>query len=143
MGADRLFVDTGFLLALFNQRDQYHPAATRLVGHFQQCRELWTSEAVILEVAAAFRAPGQRSIAVRLWDQFHSDPRCRLVSISSAPLERAMDLFRNRPDKAWSLTDCVSFVVMSDRQLRDALTNDHHFVQAGFRALLLDQSQPS
>ncbi|MBI3319171.1 MAG: type II toxin-antitoxin system VapC family toxin [Candidatus Omnitrophica bacterium] len=139
MGTERLFVDTSFVQAWFNRRDQYHEPATRLAGRFLQARELWTSEAVLLEIATAFRAPGQRPIAVRIWDRFHSDPRCHLVSISGSLLQRAMELFRNRPDKAWSLTDCISFLLMSDHHLTDALACDHHFVQAGFRALLLEE----
>jgi predicted nucleic acid-binding protein len=140
MAIDRLFVDSAFLLALFNRRDQHHERAHRLLRSFEQCRELWTTEAVMLEVAAAFRAPGQRPIAVRLWDQFHCDPRCSCVAVSGDPLREGVDLFRDRPDKSWSLTDCISFVVMSEHQLTAALTNDHHFVQAGFRALLLEES---
>jgi hypothetical protein len=51
--------------------------------------------------------------------------------------ERAVRLFESRPDKDWSLTDCLSFMVMAERQLPKALTSDRHFVQAGFEALLL------
>jgi len=47
-----------------------------------------------------------------------------------------LELYARRPDKSWSLTDCISFVVMTDRGLTEALTGDHHFEQAGFRALL-------
>jgi len=52
-----------------------------------------------------------------------------------------MELFRNRPDKAWSLADCTSFVVMADHHLAEALTCDPHFAQAGFRALLLEEAE--
>lgn len=48
--------------------------------------------------------------------------------------DRRFDLYSQRPDKGWSLTDCISFVVMIDR----GLTGDHHFEQAGFLALLRD-----
>ena len=51
-------------------------------------------------------------------------------------LEQGMDLYARRPDKEWSLTDCISFVVMSQNGLEEALTGDHHFEQAGFRILL-------
>jgi hypothetical protein len=51
-------------------------------------------------------------------------------------LDRGLTLFSRRPDKEWSLTDCTSFVVMQQERLTDALTTDHHFEQAGFRALL-------
>jgi predicted nucleic acid-binding protein len=50
--------------------------------------------------------------------------------------ERGMELYEGRPDKEWSLTDCISFAVMTERGVSDALTNDHHFEQAGFRILL-------
>ena len=49
---------------------------------------------------------------------------------------RALELYSDRPDKDWSLTDCTSFVVMAERRLTEAATGDHHFEQAGFRALL-------
>jgi predicted nucleic acid-binding protein len=137
--AERLFVDTGFLLAVFNQRDQYHEAAMRLSGRFRSCRELWTTEAVVLEVGAAFHGPGQRHIAQRIWDELYGNARCHVVSISGPLLERGIELFRNRPDKAWTLTDCISFVLMGDHDLTAALTCDQHFVQAGFRALLLEE----
>jgi predicted nucleic acid-binding protein len=54
----------------------------------------------------------------------------------------ALRLFGGRPDKGWSLTDCLSFVVMNRRSIQDALTSDHHFEQAGFRAALLDTPRP-
>ena len=59
---------------------------------------------------------------------------------SSSPIrhsgERGLALYRARPDKAWSLIDCISFMVMTERGITEALTGDHHFEQAGFRAPL-------
>ena len=141
MASERLFLDTGFVVALFNEHDQHHAPAMDLTRRFAESRELWTTEAVLLEVGAAFREPSLRSIAVDLWAQLRSDRRCKVVSISGGLLERAMELFGSRMDKAWSLTDCASFVVMRDQQLTDALTCDHHFVQAGFRALRLEERE--
>jgi hypothetical protein len=141
VAAERLFLDTSFLLALFNQRDEHHAAAMRHSGRFRECRELWTTEAILLEVGGAFRGPGQRAIALGIWDQLHGDPRSHVVSISGTLWRRAIELFRNRPDKVWSLADCASFLVMSDHHLTDALSCDHHFVQAGFRALLLEENE--
>ncbi|KAF5428591.1 hypothetical protein C5S39_11130 [Candidatus Methanophagaceae archaeon] len=51
-------------------------------------------------------------------------------------MQRAIDFYRDREDKEWGLTDCISFIVMGDQGLTDALTADEHFEQAGFRALL-------
>jgi len=53
----------------------------------------------------------------------------------------AIELYRERPDKNWSLTDCLSFVVMERRRVTEALTTGHHFEQAGLKALML--AQPS
>jgi uncharacterized protein len=55
-------------------------------------------------------------------------------------LNRALELYSNRQDKTWGLIDCISFVVMSEQSLTDAVTADIHFVQAGFRALLLEHN---
>jgi len=139
MASERLFVDTGYFIARFNPRDQYHRAARRLASAADESRHLWTTEAVMLEVCAAFSSPPHRALAMAIWDQFRLERRCRLVAISGPVLERGVDLFRNRPDKAWSLTDCISFVVMSEQGLTHALTSDQHFVQAGFRAMLLEE----
>jgi len=63
------------------------------------------------------------------------------VPFQKSQLERAQGLFCSRADKSWSLTDCTSFVIMEDRGIRDALTGDRHFEQAGFRALLWSLSK--
>jgi predicted nucleic acid-binding protein len=65
-----------------------------------------------------------------------TNPAIEIVPLATDLLERGIDLFARRPDKSWSLTACISFVVMADRGLSEALTGDHHFEQAGFRALL-------
>jgi hypothetical protein len=60
----------------------------------------------------------------------------QIVPASTVLMDDGLDLFAKRPDKGWGLSDCISFVVMRRDGLRDALTADHHFEQAGFRALL-------
>jgi predicted nucleic acid-binding protein len=79
-----------------------------------------------------------RDLFADLLRHIRSDPRTTVVPVSSELLQHGIDLFTRRPDKTWSLTDCISFVAMSQRGLTDALTADHHFLQAGFRALLLE-----
>ena len=65
-----------------------------------------------------------------------TSPRTIIVPLDSRLLQRGLDLFASRADKDWSLTDCISFIVMQEKTLRDALTADHHFEQAGFHLLL-------
>ena len=63
-------------------------------------------------------------------------PNTTIVPVSSRLIERGFALFANRPDKEWSLTDCISFVVMEEHSVTEALTSDGDFEQAGFSALL-------
>jgi predicted nucleic acid-binding protein len=136
--SDRLFVDTSFVIARFNERDELHAAARSLAPTVGICRELWTTDAVLLEVAASFSRPEHRAIATGLWDQFHcDDPRDRSIEASNPNLAEAMGVFRSRSDKAWSLTDCLSFIVMDREGLSHALSADHHFEKAGFQVMLV------
>ena len=64
------------------------------------------------------------------------DEQVTIVDVRFDLLRSAMDLFNERPDKHWSLTDCISFVVMDQMKVTGALTADHHFEQAGFVALM-------
>jgi len=135
---DRVFVDASFIVATSNRRDAYHERARALDIALLNASEIWTTDAVLLEIAAALAGPPLKAAAIRIWDQFHGgDARCRTVDASASNLADAMNLYRARPDKAWSLTDCLSFLVMEREGLIDALTADRHFEQAGFRALLL------
>jgi hypothetical protein len=69
-------------------------------------------------------------------DQIEADSAVRVVAVDDGLFRERLDLFRQRPDKDWSLTDCISFVLMQRERMTQALTADHHFQQAGFVALL-------
>lgn len=71
-----------------------------------------------------------------LLDSLETDPRVEIITLSEQLYARASRLYRDRPDKEWALTDCVSFIVMEDRGIDEALTTDEHFQQAGFQALM-------
>ena len=72
----------------------------------------------------------------RIVNDLHSNPDNVVLSPSQKLWDEALHLYDARPDKQWSLTDCVSFTVMKQMGISDALTGDHHFEQEGFRALL-------
>jgi predicted nucleic acid-binding protein len=65
------------------------------------------------------------------------DPKVRIVRAGDDWFEHGLQLYEQRPDKDWPLTNCISFAVMTEEKLTDALTGDHHFTQAGFKALLV------
>ena len=69
-------------------------------------------------------------------DDLRKNPDVQVVPANDALFDEGVQLFANRLDKEWSLTDCISFVVMEQNGLTEALTGDHHFEQAGFVALL-------
>jgi predicted nucleic acid-binding protein len=62
-------------------------------------------------------------------------PRFHIIPLDSRLLDRGLERMASRPDKDWSLTDCISFVVMENQDITEALTADRHFEQAGFTAL--------
>ena len=97
---------------------------------------LVTTHWVLVEVADALGMPTTRTRVASFLKQVSSDPNIHVVPLERGLYERGVDLYARRPDKLWSLTDCISFVAMTERGLTDALTGDHHFEQAGFRALL-------
>lgn len=95
-----------------------------------------TTEAVVFEIANSLSKQKYRAAAVRLVASLRSDPAVEIVISDVDLFEKSVALFASRDDKEWSLTDCMSFVVMEARGIRDALTPDHHFNQAGFNALM-------
>ena len=131
----RVFADTHFYIALLSQRDDAHSAALLWQAN-GEIEEVITTSWILVERADAMNLPSERDIAARFIARLRSAPKTRVVPVSEDLLWRGFDLYRKRPDKEWSLTDCISFVVMSDEGLSDALTRDHHFDQAGFTPLL-------
>lgn len=135
MGSE-VFVDTGFFVALASRDDQHHTAAVTLASRFGVGTRMVTTRAVCLEIGNTFSSALHRAKAVKLLAGIASDSRFEVVPLSEELYWQGMELFNTRPDKNWSLTDCVSFRVMQNRGIRLALTPDHHFRQAGFEPLL-------
>ncbi len=134
---NRIFLDTSFVQALLDRRDQLHQKALSLASLVQAADEVWITEAVCIEIADALSAVN-RSAAVAFIDRCQADDKTKVVHVTLEIFERAKELYRTRSDKTWGLTDCISFIVMQEQGLSIALTADRHFVQAGFRALLAE-----
>jgi predicted nucleic acid-binding protein len=134
-----LFLDASYAIALSSVSDKHHEQALTLARDIEinLTVRLVTTRAVLLEIGNALARQKYRSIAVQLLESIENDSTVMIVPLSEALCATAMQLFQARADKEWGLTDCVSFVVMQERAITDALTADAHFQQAGFRSLLL------
>jgi predicted nucleic acid-binding protein len=121
---------------LLDPRDAAHGRA--LAASEGRSGHLVTTTYVLTEVADALAAPRDRPRFLALLETLKADPDVTIVPASDDLFRRGVDLYGQRPDKDWPLTDCLSFVVMGDVAATEVLTGDHHFQQAGFVALLLE-----
>lgn len=129
-----VFGDTAYFLALLNREDAWHAKAQSVTakGGFAIVTTAW----VMTELADAYSSVSHREAFLRFYRFLQGDPRTELIPASAELFDKGIELYACRLDKEWSLTDCISFVVMRDRRISEALTADHHFEQAGFVALL-------
>ncbi len=131
---DLIFVDSAFILALINERDQHHAQA---VGLFRQIRgrPMLITNAVFFEVGNSL-ARTHKNEAAELIKEFLISDDVEVIHVTTALLEKAIALYQSFLDKDWGLVDCISFVIMRERGVTQALTSDRHFIQAGFEALM-------
>ena len=129
--SERLFVDTGYIIALTNENDHYHQQALALSEKYEGYR-LVITDAVLLEVGNALSrfARPQASLIIH---HFQTAEEVTLVPLNPILFNTAMHWFDKHQDKTWGLVDCVSFAVMTEMQLSRVLAFDRHFVQAGFQ----------
>ena len=136
MSPERFLLDTVFIQAMLNERDAFHQQAMAFLPRVLNANEVWITDAVLIEVGDGLSAIN-RPAAVEFIQECYHTPNIHVVPIDRPLLNLALTLYQNRPDKIWGLTDCISFIVMNQHDLTDAVTNDRHFVQAGYRALLV------
>lgn len=133
----QLFADTNYWIAILNPRDRLHDRAQSAAKQHAE-RTIVTTEMVLTEVFSSFArfGPSIRSAVANLESELRRSSNVDLVPQTRVQFRTACELYRARDDKSWSLVDCASFCLMNERGMSDALTNDAHFEQAGFRALL-------
>jgi predicted nucleic acid-binding protein len=126
----RVFADSYYFFALLNKNEPHHQEVRDFADTFDG--QLVSTGWVLTEFADGMAKPRWRSTFAALHDELIANPNFRLVGFSDELFAAGLLLFRSRSDKAWSLTDCISFVVMERETIREALTGDRHFEQAGF-----------
>jgi uncharacterized protein len=129
-----VFADTSYFVALLHENDTRHGEAVRLSQEL--ARPVVLTEFILLELGNALCRGHARRVFINLLAHLRSGPTYTIVPVSASLFEAGLALFAQRSDKEWSLTDCISFAVMRQRRLTEALAVDHHFEQAGFKVLL-------
>ena len=131
-----VFLDTGYVIALEAADDQHHDVAVQhWRGFTTQLPPLATTSYVFDEVVTFFNSRNQHAKAGEIGNRLLRSPTVQLVHVNEALFYDAWRYFTQHSDKSYSLTDCVSFMVMERLGIRTALAFDQHFVQAGFEKL--------
>jgi len=130
-----VFADTFFFLAVLNPSDPAHNGSVEL-SRALECPRVTTAW-ILTEVADAMSRRNHRAAFLDLLRFLETSPLVTIIPPSEGLFAKGIELFSKRPDKDWTLTDCISFVVMGDQGLSDALTGDQHFKQAGFNPMLI------
>jgi predicted nucleic acid-binding protein len=129
-----VFIDTSFVVALVNRNDQYHKLALGLADRFTG-QGLVTTDAILLEIGNALSRNFKRE-SVEIIEHFLTSDDVKVIHLHPPLFRKAFDLYKSHSDKLWGLIDCVSFVVMKELAITEALSADKHFEQAGFKVLI-------
>ncbi|NMF60867.1 type II toxin-antitoxin system VapC family toxin [Pseudanabaena yagii] len=132
-----VFADTGYWIALLDPQDTLHSKAINLSITLTQV-QIFTSEMVLTEILNHFSKRGNflRYAAANLIESLQENPAITIIPQTDSIFQQALILYKQRPDQAWSHTDCSSFCIMQQQNILEALAYDKHFEQAGFIALL-------
>ena len=135
--ADETFIDTSGFYSLLVRRDSMHARAAEYIADAASVRGRFvTTDYVIDETVTLLRARGHGELVEPLFQAIDNSTAMRVEWTTSERFAEARSFCLRHSDKAWSFTDCVSFVVMRSLGLTKALTSNNHFEQGGFRVLL-------
>ena len=137
MGRAEVFVDTSGLYALVDKRDTHHRAARDVcVALAREGRRLVLSDLVVAEGATLAKVRSGAHVALRVLDLIEQSVAFRVEHVDPARFESTKAYFRRHADHGYSFVDCSSFVLMRELRIRQAVTTDGHFREAGFEPLL-------
>lgn len=131
----RLFVDTSYVLGIYNKGDQFHSLCVQAIPFAQKANHLFITDVILMEIGNAFSSVQLRSHGSKIIRDFFKSPRITVVHLTPEYFEQTLKLYEKRIDKEWGMVDCFSFIVMQAFRLKVCLSTDHHFVQSGFKIL--------
>ena len=132
-----VFADAGYWIAMLDPTDGLHEKAQTVTEQLGPC-QIVTTEMVLVEVLNFFSSRGEhsRQLAGETVTDLRTGPGIQVVAQTSDQFESAVERYASRLDQQWSVADCASFLLMEERDIKEALAHDHNFEQAGFVALL-------
>ncbi len=132
-----VFLDTAALLALANKRDALHQQAKAERSRIaDERRVILTTEWVLTEFLNAMQRPPARTLAIQMVEKLRQSKRVQLLAATTEDWREGYSLYQSRPDKAWSLVDCISIHLCQRQSIREVFTSDRNFIQAGYQILL-------
>ncbi len=135
--ANNMFLDTSGLFAFLVKKDSKHRKASSLIHKMiDSSGYILTTDYIIDETATLLKARGYGSVTSNLFDGIMSSKACRIEWMDQDLFDKTKSMFLKYHDHEWAFTDCFSFVVMNSLGLKNALTKDAHFLEAGFVPLL-------
>ena len=135
--ANEIFIDTSGFFALLSSDDDRHREAQKIVAAAQKRKRFFvTSDYVLDETATLLKSRRKTHLLKGFFERLDRSRACRVEWTDSARFHQTRAFFLKHDDQEWSFTDCLSFHIMTELRLRDALTKDGHFRQAGFTPLL-------
>ena len=136
--ANKVFIDTSGFYAMLVKQDDAHISASNLMNKAKQLK--WTfvcTDYILDETATLLRARGLGHLLTAFFDNVLQSRVCRIEWTDSERFHSTTKYFLKTSGQGWSFTDCLSFLVMRELKIKDALTKDTHFREAGFQALLI------
>lgn len=133
-----VFADTFYWLAISSPTDQWRATVLRVVATLENL-SIVTTEEVLTEFLAGMAGRGeyQRALAIRMVRSILADTTVTVLPQTHETFLDGLDLYERRIDKHYSLTDCISMNACRQQGITAVLTNDHHFPQEGFTALIV------
>jgi predicted nucleic acid-binding protein len=128
-----IFADSFYWIALLSPKDTWHSRVIKW-SQSNSKQSLIITDGIIDEIFAHFSKQGDimRGKVIELYQNILDDPSIQLISYNQELRQASIELYKKRPDKGYSLTDCISMVVMRNLNISEVLTNDKHFSQEGF-----------
>ena len=132
----QVFADTLYWIAIAHPKDQWKAPANEAKQKPGDVIIVTTDEVLSEFATALAKAPDLRKTAVRMVRAILDNPNVKVIPQTRDGFLKGLQRYENRPDKHYSLTDCVSMNVIESKGIREVLAHDHHFQQEGFTVLI-------